>query len=256
MSTTSFDRVLSLAIRLASAHESGALLAAPEGAAALVDADEAYAVQHRVLGLHRQAVGGWKVGAKSATGPIQGAPLPADKVLRGAAVVPRRDYATLGLELEIAFRFGRRFEPRTEAYSDAEVLEGLASMLATIEVVSTRYVGWPAVDKLAQLADLQNHGVLAVGTPVPYAADYPFLAPSLSFELDGVNIVKGTPANPAGDPRRLLVWLVNHASGRGIAITPEMVVTTGSCSGMHFVDRPGLAIGCIEGLPPVQLAMV
>lgn len=256
MSAALDDRAEALAVRLVSAYDSGSLLAAPEGSEALVDSQQAYAVQHRVIGLRRQAVGGWKVGAKAPTGPIQGAPLPSDKLLLGAASVSQRHFATLGLELEIAFRFGRTFEPRPETYSDAEVLEGLASMGATIEIVSTRYAAWPKVDKLAQLADLQNHGALAVGAVVPYAADFPFLAPSLSFEFDGVDIANGPPANPAGDPRRLLSWLVNHASGHGIAIVPEMIVTTGSYTSMHFVEQPGTAIGRIEGLPPVQLTMV
>jgi len=66
-----------------------------------VDAAAAFAVQQRTLALRRQAIGGWKVGAKSLAGPIQGAPLPAERILKSGAVVPREDYPLLGLELEI-----------------------------------------------------------------------------------------------------------------------------------------------------------
>ena len=250
--------VEALAQRLASAHANGALLEPGDGVPVPADAQAAYAVQHRVLALRRRAIGGWKVGAKTPDGPIQGSPLPADRVLTGgAACVTRQRYPTIGLELEIALRFGRRFEPRATPYADAEVLDGVAAMMATIEVVSTRYVGWPAVDKLAQLADFQNHGALAVGAEVPYTPDFPFLAPTARFEFAGADIVAGPPpANPAGDPRRLLTWLVNHACGRGIAVTPEMLVTTGSYTGMYFAAGPGAAIGEFEGLPPVTLTLV
>jgi 2-keto-4-pentenoate hydratase len=169
--------------------------------------------------------------------------------------LPREVFAPLGLELEIAFRFGRRFDASTTPYSEAEVLASIGSIGATIEIVASRYAEWPAVDKLAQLADLQNHGALIVGEFTPYREDFPFVAPSLHFNFDGNDVVKATPANPAGDPRRLLTWLVNHATSRGIAVTPEMVVTAGSYTGMFFPQTAGTATGRIEGLAPVSLTL-
>lgn len=135
------------------------------------------------------------------------------------------------------------------------MLAGIGSIGATIEIVASRYAEWPAVDKLAQLADLQNHGALIVGEFTPYREDFPFVAPSLHFNFDGNDVVKTTPANPAGDPRRLLTWLVNHATSRGIAVTPEMVVTAGSYTGMFFPQTAGTATGRIEGLAPVSLTL-
>ncbi|HEY2023004.1 2-keto-4-pentenoate hydratase, partial [Paraburkholderia sp.] len=198
------------------------------------DASAAYAIQHEILSACGARIGGWKIGAKSASGPIQGAPLPDVDQHADGARLPHAGFAPLGLELEIAFRFGRRFEPSTTRYSEDEVKAGIASTGATIEVVASRYAAWPHIDKLAQLADLQNHGALIVGEFIPYREDFPFIAPSLHFSFNGQDVVESAPANPAGDPRRLLTWLVNHASSRGIAVTPEMVVTTGSYTGMFF----------------------
>jgi 2-keto-4-pentenoate hydratase len=219
------------------------------------DAGAAYAIQHEILDTSGARIGGWKIGAKSADGPIQGAPLPAADLHADGARVSRDGFAPLGLELEIAFRFGRRFEPSATAYLEDEVLAGIGSFGATIEIVASRYAAWPDIDKLAQLADLQNHGALIVGEFTPYRADFPFVAPSLRFSFDGHDVVEAAPANPAGDPRRLLTWLVNHASARGIAITPEMVVTCGSYTGMFFPDKAGTASGRIEGLAPVSVTL-
>jgi 2-keto-4-pentenoate hydratase len=220
------------------------------------DADAAYAIQHEILRVSGARIGGWKIGSKSDTGPIQGAPLPAGDVYDTGAKLPREVFAPLALELEIAFRFGRRFEPASAPYSEDEVLAGIGSFGATIEIVASRYAEWPNVDKLAQLADLQNNGALIVGEFAPYRDDFPFVAPSLRFSFEERNVVLDAAANPAGDPRRLLPWLVNHcALHRGVAVTPEMVITTGSYTGMFFPQSAGTASGCIEGLAPVSVTL-
>ena len=219
------------------------------------DGAAACAIQHDILRILNAPIGGWKIGAKSDTGPIQGAPLPASDLHADGARLPREAFTPLGLELEIAFRFGRCFEPSTTPYSEADVHAGIGSIGATIEIVASRYAAWPKVDKLAQLADLQNHGALIVGEFTPYREDFPFVAPSLQFSFEGQDVVKATPANPAGDPRRLLTWLVNHATSRGIAVTPEMVVTAGSYTGMYFPQSADMVSGRIEGLAPVSLTL-
>ncbi|MFL9866675.1 2-keto-4-pentenoate hydratase [Paraburkholderia fungorum] len=245
----------SLSQRLADARRHHLTLDALPPEQTPADGAAAYAIQHDILRVLDAPIGGWKIGAKSDSGPIQGAPLPANDLHADGARLPREAFAPLGLELEIAFRFGRRFEPSTTPYSEAEVHAGIGSFGATIEIVASRYAGWPNVDKLAQLADLQNHGALIVGEFTPYREDFPFVAPSLRFSFEGHDVVETTPANPAGDPRRLLTWLVNHATSRGIAITPEMVVTTGSYTGMFCPQSAGTANGRIEGLAPISLTL-
>lgn len=219
------------------------------------DAAAAYAVQHEILDACGARIAGWKIGAKSESGPIQGAPLPDLDLHADGARLPRKIFAPSGLELEVAFRFGRRFDVSATPYSEDEVLASIGSMGAAIEIVASRYAAWPAVDKLAQLADLQNHGALIVGEFTPYHESFPFTAPSLRFSFDGHDVVESTPANPAGDPRRLLTWLVNHATSRGVAVTPEMIVTTGSYTGMFFPRTAGTASGRIEGLAPVCVTL-
>ncbi|SIT45102.1 2-keto-4-pentenoate hydratase [Paraburkholderia piptadeniae] len=220
------------------------------------DASAAYAIQHELLALRGARIGGWKIGAKSAEGAIQGAPLPLTDLHADGARLPRARYKPLGLELEIALRFNRRFEPAEDAYHEVEVLDAIDSMAATIEIVASRFEQWPNVDKLAQLADLQNHGALIVGEFVKYGRDFPFVAPTLAFTFEGRDVMKAAPSNPCGDPRRLLTWLVNHCTQhRGIAVTPDMIVTTGSYTGMFFPQEAGTARGHIEGLAPISVTL-
>ncbi|SAK87713.1 2-keto-4-pentenoate hydratase [Caballeronia ptereochthonis] len=217
------------------------------------NADEAYAAQEATLRLLHAGIGGWKVGAKSLDGPIQGAPLPADGVHGSGARLAVHAFGKTGLELEVAFRLGRRFEPGSGPYRDEDVLGAIESVHAAIEVVASRFAAWPDVEKPWQLADLQNHGALIVGEGVPYDAAFPFVSPAMTFTFDGAPLFQGEPANPAGDPRRLLAWTVNHSVSRGLAIEPGTVLTAGSYTGIAFSDAPGIALGAIEGLRPVEL---
>ncbi|MDR5856025.1 2-keto-4-pentenoate hydratase [Caballeronia sp. LZ062] len=226
------------------------------------NADEAYAVQEATLralaasaavAKDARGIGGWKVGAKSADGPIQGALLPADGVHRSGARLSMQAFGKAALELEVAFTFNRRFEAGRGPYGDAEVMAAVDCIHSAIEVVASRFAAWPDVDKLWQLADLQNHGALVVGEGVPYDEAFAFISPKMTFTYDGLPLFDATPANPAGDPRRLLAWTINHAVSRGLAVERGTVITAGSYTGMAFPDKPGTALGAIDGLPPVQL---
>jgi len=220
------------------------------------DPAAAYGLQQEILRLRGSNAGGWKIGSKSHAGPIQGAPLPADCLLPSGAIVERAGYFPPALELEIAFRFNRDFAPRAEAYSDEEVRQGIGYMAATIELVASRFAAWPKVEPLLALGDLLNHGALAVGEFIEYRDDFPFTEPEMTFTFAGKDIVPGKPANPAGDPRRLLAWLVNHHTGLGLTLSKNTVITAGSYTGMYFVEGPGLAAGEINGLPTVSLSLI
>ncbi|MDB6052432.1 MAG: 2-keto-4-pentenoate hydratase [Pseudomonas sp.] len=219
------------------------------------DPGAAYALQQEILRLRGSRAGGWKIGSKSHTGPIQGAPLPADCLLPSGSSVEKAAYFPPILELEIAFRFNRDFAPRAEAYSDEEVRQGIGYMAATIELVASRFAAWPKVEPLLALGDLLNHGALAVGEFIEYREDFPFAEPQMTFTFAGQDIVPGKPANPAGDPRRLLAWLVNHHTGKGLALNKDTVITCGSFTGMYVVEGPGIAEGKINGLPAVSLSL-
>jgi 2-keto-4-pentenoate hydratase len=246
-----------LAGRLAALRRTGGVLPARDAALLPPDDAAAWAVQAETLRLGGGGIAGWKVGAKG-DGPIQAAPLPAAGVLPSPATVARDGTgALLGLELEIAFRFGRGFAPLGRAWTADEVMAGVESVCATIEVVASRLPGGPkAHAPRAALADLLSHGALAVGAPAAYDPDYPFAAPaSIAFGFDGADAVAAPGGNPAGDPRRLLPWLVNHCLARGLPFAAGTLVTAGSYTGLYLPPGPGTATGRIAGLPPVALTL-
>lgn len=215
---------------------------------------QSYEIQDQIIASLASPIAAWKVGSKSSDGPIQAAPLPASGVRQGPATIERSAYGVLMLELELAFRFNRDFAPG-EQHDAAAIMDAISHTVTTIEIVSSRYAGWP-VDKLAMLADLQSHGGLVVGEAVPYDASYPFERPALTYTHDGRNVAPQATNNTAGDPRRLLPWLVNHAAQRGVGVPEGTLITCGTYTGMYAPQTPGTIVGQFEGLPEIRLTIV
>lgn len=220
------------------------------------NSDIAYDVQQRFLKNCNFTTGGWKIGAKSETGPIQGAPLPLPRIHVTSVSIERRAYPVLGLELEIFFTFNKDFLPRSSPISEQEVAESIANIGTAIELVSSRVEGWREAPKLVQLADLQNHGALVIGKMVPYRSDFDYVEPLVDLRISGGPLFSGIGRNPAGDPRRLLCWLVNHCSQKGLALLAGTVVTTGSYTGVDFPTHGGTVLGEIMGLPAVNFELI
>ncbi|MDE2342284.1 MAG: 2-keto-4-pentenoate hydratase [Betaproteobacteria bacterium] len=242
-----------LAPLLAQAFRSGNRMAAP---LALQPAGRAaaYCVQEQILTELGDSVSAWKVGTAPAPDLVWGSPLPGCCVQHSPAHLQRQSGSIFGLELEIAFRFSRAFPLETLPEDDEAILAALGAMALAVEVVSSRYQGWPDIPDLLKLADLQNHGALVLGKPVPYRADFPFLAPRGSLRLDGADVSRQPMANPAGDPRRLLAPFVRQCAQRGLPVQPQHWITTGSYSGIIFMEQPGVAVAELEGLPTLHLS--
>ena len=128
-------------------------------------------------------------------------------------------------------------------------------MRVSVELVSSRVEGWPQVPPLIQLGDLQNHGALVVGEALAYDPAFDFVSPALRFAVGDKVLFEGKGSNPAGDPRRLLPWLVRHCLRRGLPLPPGSVLTAGTYVGAHFEFGAGIVSGEIDGLPPLRFTL-
>lgn len=218
------------------------------------DRGTAYRVQQELMAQLGEPVAAWKVGTAPAPDEVWGSPLPRCCVHASPAHLQRNPGSIFGLELEVAFRFSREFPAGQLPEADEDILAALDAMALAVEVVSTRYQGWPEVPDLLKLADLQNHGALVLGAAVPYREDFPFKGPQGALRIDGVDVSKQPMGNPAGDPRRLLAPFVRQCAQRGLPVEPEHWITTGSYSGIFFVERAGAAEATLEGFPALHLS--
>src|SRR5215472_6118228 len=125
------------------------------------DAD-AYEIQDAVIRRLGEAIGGWKVGAASATTAAFCAPICRSMIRPSPASYEHTELRIIGIEAEIAFRLGCDLPARAAPYDRAEVTAA-AMLHPAIEVVDSRYSDFRALDRLSILADNVSNGGLVYG---------------------------------------------------------------------------------------------
>ncbi|MEO5670985.1 MAG: fumarylacetoacetate hydrolase family protein [Ramlibacter sp.] len=242
----------SVARRLVAAHKGAALM--PGADAAAPDRAAAFAVQDatvQALG----AIGGWKVGAKGPQAEPGCAPLPARGMMDSGASLVGPPWRLRGIEVEVAVRLRKDLAPTGGAPDADGVRDAIDTVLPAIEVVETRLADWRGSPPLAQLADLQSHGALVLGTPSSISLgqlDLRNVQAYLAF--DGQPVASTRGANPAADIWRLLGWLAWHCVQRGNPLRAGQVVTTGSCTGMLFAPEGAHVQAQLDGIGLVELS--
>jgi 2-keto-4-pentenoate hydratase len=202
--------------------------------------EQAYAVQDAVA-RRLGPVGGWKVGAKAPDAPPNAAPILSDLMKPSPANWPSGKLHMRGVEAEIAFRIARDLDPQSEPLAKQEVYDAIGSVHAAVEIVDTRLTEWRDADRLWVLADNQSNGGFVFDPiGIPWRGDDLSDAP-VRLLIDGRSVVERRGGNPAGDSRWLLVWLVNHCVRHRGGLRAGTLITTGSCTGMIFVD-PGVTV--------------
>lgn len=219
------------------------------------DAGEAYAVQ-TAIAQQLGPIGGWKVGAKSPSATPTAAPLLGDVMAAGPAKWASSRLNVHCVEPEIAFRIGRDIAPSTEPLCAEEVYASVASIHAAIEIVDTRLADWQEADPLWKLADNQSNGGF-VFNPKGTAWNRESLADAqVRLTIDSDLRADQRGGNPAGDPRWLLVWLVNHCIRERGGISAGSFVTTGSYAGMIFVEPNASVVVEFAGIGRVSLDFI
>jgi 2-keto-4-pentenoate hydratase len=141
-----------------------------------------------------------------------------------------------GVEAGIAFKIVEDIAPRPTLLAEREIFSAIESVHAVIEIVDTRLSNWREADRMWVLADMQSNGGLVFEPGgVPWRDD-DFCDVAVELVINGRPMASGRGGNPAGDLRRLLVWIVNHCALFGGGLAAGTIITTGSYTGMIFVD--------------------
>lgn len=213
----------------------------------------AYAIQDATLAA-MGPIAGWKVGGKGPHAEPHCAPLPASGIHASGVTLTGPAWRWRCVEVEVAFRLGRDLDPHGRLLSPAELADAFGAVLPVIEVVESRLLEGQTASPLAQLADLQCHGALVLGSPsalTPAQVDLRTLEASLSF--GAVSAAHTHGGNPAQDVWRLLSWLALHCARRGQPLRAGQIVTTGSCTGLLTAPVDEIVRGEITGVGAVEL---
>ena len=207
---------------------------------------EGYAVQAGLMCHTVAPLFGWKIAATSIAGqkhigvdgPLAGRIL-AERVHAAGSEIPLAGNRMLVAELEFAFRMARDLPPRAAAYTEAEVLDAVATLHPAIEVPDSRFERFEtagAAQLIAEAACARDF-VLGEATTADWRA-LDLAAHTVTGTMPRTGTHPGIGSNVLGDPRIALAWLVNELSGQGVALGAGQVVTTGTCV-VPIAIRPG-----------------
>jgi 2-keto-4-pentenoate hydratase len=195
---------------------------------------EAFAIQSAV----RTSIGwthaGWKIGCTSekaqkalhTDGPFPG-PIYRERLFPSGTHVETLASNSRTTEPEIAFTMARDLPTRDKAWSVDEVLDAVATVHPSIEIVNPRLpkgfndvVEWYVAD-----GGLSHALVLGQGVKPLKRADYCRITNRVS--LNGVSKYSGIASNALGGPELALTWLANNLMAKGLFLRGGDVVTTG-----------------------------
>lgn len=210
-------------------------------------AAEAYAIQDLVRARLGPTIG-WKTGAGSPTEEPIAAPLIRSLFADSPACLSVGDFNMIGVEAELAFRLKRDIEAGDGQIGPAQVLDAMESVHAAIEIVDTRLRDWRNASPLWKLADNQTNGYFILGSGIEDWRGRDFVRPTVRLTIDGELVVAGEGGNAAGDPLRLLCWLVGHCRRERGGLRRGDVVTTGTFTGLRFIEGPAEVLAEFPGI--------
>lgn len=210
---------------------------------ALTDLADAYRIQAGVVRALAPGarVDTWKVSPPRGDVPPTAAPIVPGCRLASPATVRAADVPLLGIESEVAFRFGADLPPRAAPYADADVLAAVSDIVVAIELCDTRLADWQDAPALWRLADLQTGARLIVGDARRDWRGIDFARQDAELWINGELRTRARGTHPTVDPTRLLPAIAAHCAQHADGLRAGDIVTTGSWTGMTHA-APGDAI--------------
>lgn len=240
---------------LIEAHVNNAAATLPAGSAP-DSVSAAYAIQDAAVTLLAEPIGAWKVGPAAPDFPETCAPILASRVITSPARFPNA-LRLKAVECEVAFRLAQDLPASGGPYTSAQARAAVASAMVAIEVVETRYAGWPVADRLWALADNQSNHALVVGQeiPLPDQASIDALTATLAL---GETLKPADKGFPGGDPFALIAWLATHVGTRAPVLATRGlkagdIITTGSWNGVDFATDGMTVRADYQGLGSAEI---
>lgn len=195
---------------------------------------EAFAIQSAVRTTIGWTLAGWKIGCTSeraqkalhTDGPFPG-PLYRERIYPAGTHVETLASNSRTTEPEVAFTLAHDLPARDEPWSVDEVLEAVATVHPSIEIVNPRLpkgfndvVEWYVAD-----GGLSHALVLGPGVKPLKRAEYAKITNRIA--VNGISKYTGIASNALGGPELALTWLANNLVGKGLFLRSGDVVTTG-----------------------------
>jgi 2-oxo-3-hexenedioate decarboxylase/2-keto-4-pentenoate hydratase len=174
-------------------------------------------------------------------------------VHRSGAILRQDDFRRIGIECEIAVRFGRDLPSLDRDFTPSDVRDAVATYMPAVEIVDDRYVDWRTTDTPTLIADDFFAAGCVLGEPV-YADDVGDIAATIGrTTINQVEVGRGIGKDVMGHPLNALAWLANTLAARGIALKAGEIVLTGSLVETKWLNRGDEATIDVSGLGKIDM---
>nr|WP_314257351.1 fumarylacetoacetate hydrolase family protein [uncultured Devosia sp.] len=191
---------------------------------------ETHADAHRiqdVIVAELGGVGGWKIFAGDDPAPML-SPIPSSLIYAQDYSAPQGPLPISLVELEIAVSIGHDLPFRDAPYTADEALAAIQSLHPLIELITLSWLDRDKVDRVSQLADLQNSAGFVLGPALTEWRDFDTSAAGSTLIFDGVALGSAPTGADLKTIARTLAYLANHAAQRGLPLQRGHIVTTGA----------------------------
>lgn len=246
---------------LAEIRRTGRLLQALPPSLVPPDCANGYRVQDEFRRTWGKPLGGWKIGATArpvqerfgVTEPFAG-PFFLPDVMASPGRPAAASFPHLVIESEFAFRLGRDMAAGASPRSREETFDHFDAVVPAIELVGTRFDTLLFHSVATAIADCSLNAGFVLGEPCTdwRRLDYPAFPVRLS--VDGTLRVEGRGANVLGDPLNVLTWAVDHLLGRGIGLRAGELISTGTTTGLVFLEPGEVAVADFGQLGRVEVS--
>ena len=198
--------------------------------------NDAYVVQDLVAEHLGVGISAWKASLpEGQSTPIVG-PIYSDLVFKGGCELAASNFFSIGIEGEIAFRINRDLLKREQPYTRSDIIDAVAEMFPAIEIVDTRILDGYSANPRLTLADNQSNGALVYGQAVSGWQDMELVRQQAQITVNGEVKYTGESENRAGDLFTLMAGTANECAKRGKPIKAGDIITTGTYTGILFVE--------------------
>lgn len=227
------------------------------------DPSSGYRVQDEFRRTWGRPVAGWKIGAtaeavqkKFGIGEPFTGPFFQPDVRASPARVPAIAFPHLCIESEFAFRLGADCSPSGKRISREATLALFDAVIPAFELVGTRFDSLLFHDVATAIADCSLNAAFVMGAPVTDWRRFEYSTHAVTLRVDGKVRVEGRGANVLGDPLNVLEWAVNHLSGRGISLARGEIISTGTTTGLVFLEPGEVATADFGSIGSVEFGFV
>lgn len=216
--------------------------ALPQAAAPQTMAD-GYAIQDACIAAWDKKIAGWKVGATNQAAldlfgieePFLG-PIFEGTLYDSPSRLSALDFQHYCVESEFAFRLAVDLPARKNDYSHEELRAAIDEVIPAFELICPRFAGIPKGNGPAATADCGIGAGMILGTPHKGMDGLDLVTHGVTLTVGGEKIAEGTGALVMGDPINALQWTTRKLASLGKSLRAGDIVTTGTCTGVQFVE--------------------